>query len=199
MLALVLVGDSMQATSAAIEASHAGLIPITPEIWAGGATPELIERVVPLASLLIVTDPDSVEHVTYGAQIDKAIQLAERYDVPVVYYRDDTLELHPTEVRYPQQSEMFRVVLGQMYRTYLKKNLDYSPANIGGMGEIGFGVRVWDKVARLLNLLGFELEASLKGYAKPVQPKYESLEDTLLDLSVYGIIGRIVRAGKWGR
>jgi len=50
----------------------------------------------------------------------------------------------------------------------------------------GLRVRMYDKLARLNNLLD-----------NGNTPKYESLEDTLLDLANYAIIGLLVQRGQW--
>ena len=121
-----------------------------------------------------------------------------------------------------------------MYRTHLSKNNDYSPSNILGTGEVGTITRMWDKVARLSNLSGMDIqiraarfepvtELGIIGYLlvtmislmnkmgfrldlNPVlewvqkrQPKHEALEDSYIDLSVYGVIARLLRRGVWGK
>ena len=58
--------------------------------------------------------------------------------------------------------------------------------------------RVWDKVARLMNLTGFRLEVETATFAEPKDPKNESLADNLLDLAVYAIIWMLHRSGQWG-
>lgn len=65
------------------------------------------------------------------------------------------------------------------------KQKDYGSANISAFGEYGVLVRVWDKVARLRNLIGNR------------SPKNESLEDSWLDLANYAIIGLLCRQNKW--
>lgn len=105
--------------------------------------------------------------------------------------------LHPTELRCPNQCGAFREIIDKMYRTHLEKNQDYSPANIRAMGELGLSTRVWDKVARLLNLMGFDIERGT--YSSKKEPKNESIDDTLLDLANYAIIWQIYRQNKWGK
>ena len=106
---------------------------------------------------------------------------------------------HPTEIARPEQVEAFREIIEKMYVTHLEKNFDYSPANILGTGEPGLMTRVWDKVARLMNLMGFKIEIASSRYEQPCQPKNESIDDTILDLAVYAIIWQIYRQGKWGK
>jgi len=71
-----------------------------------------------------------------------------------------------------------------------EKQRDYGPGNIAAFGEIGVLVRANDKVARLINLL----------WTRPShdeEPTNESIKDSWQDLSVYGVIARLVRKGKW--
>ena len=104
---------------------------------------------------------------------------------------------HPTEIRCPEQCLEFRRILEEMYRTHLDKNQDYSPYNIGATGEVGLTTRLWDKMARLMSLMGFNIHTG--AYTGAQAAKGESVDDTLVDLGVYSIIHRIYRAGKWGK
>ena len=45
-----------------------------------------------------------------------------------------------------------------MYQVYLEKNRDYSPMNILATGMVGVATRIWDKTARILSLLGWNLQ-----------------------------------------
>jgi hypothetical protein len=70
-----------------------------------------------------------------------------------------------------------------------KKHEDYGPMNIAGApgGAMnGLRVRMYDKLARLNNL----------GETGDT-PNYESIEDTLIDLANYAIIGLLVQRGQW--
>lgn len=73
-----------------------------------------------------------------------------------------------------------------------KKQQDYGSRNISDWGEFGVLVRVNDKVARLKNL-----HSVSGGIDVHKMPANESLDDSWADLSVYGVIARMVRAGKW--
>jgi nucleoside 2-deoxyribosyltransferase len=119
--------------------------------------------------------------------------------IPVFEY-PSLPDLHPTEMKSPTQAKAFMEILGRMYRTHLQKNADYSPANILATGEVGLVTRLWDKTARLLNLMGFKFEIEEAGYyTAPSDPKNESIEDTYMDLAVYAIIGLLLKKGIWGR
>jgi len=109
-----------------------------------------------------------------------------------------SIEPHPTEVKCPNQAAGFKALVDQMYQTHLDKNADYSPANILGVGEIGLIVRMWDKMTRLMNLLGFRIEVKFVEYVGPKDAKNESVDDTYLDMAVYSIISLLYRSGKWG-
>ena len=117
----------------------------------------------------------------------------------VLGFEDGRFGIHPTELRRPVQAQAFREILDRMYRTHLDKNADYSPANILGTGWVGLVTRLWDKMARMMNLAGFRLEVINSVYECPLEPKNESVDDTLMDMAVYAIIGLLLRAGKWGR
>jgi hypothetical protein len=71
----------------------------------------------------------------------------------------------------------------------LSKHDDYGPTNISrspGGPVNGLRVRMWDKFARINNLVD-----SAKG------PQHESLEDSFKDMANYAIIGLLVLRGKW--
>jgi len=126
------------------------------------------------------------------------IAFAESQDIPVYYWPDKPF-IHMTELLRPKQCNAFIETIMKMYRVHLKKNADYSPANIIGTGEVGVVVRLWDKIARLLNLTGFRIEVRSSTFEKPLKPQNESIDDAYMDLSVYGIIGMLVRKGAWGK
>jgi|ERR1035437_3297483 hypothetical protein len=126
------------------------------------------------------------------------IEFAEKRNIPVFYYPDKPAK-HATEIISPIQCKAFMDVIMSMYRIHLQKNADYSPANILGTGELGVVVRLWDKIARLMNLTGFRLKVEPATFDKPTVPKNESVDDAYMDLSVYGIIGMLLRKGAWGK
>lgn len=72
-----------------------------------------------------------------------------------------------------------------------KKQRDYGSENIAAFGELGVLVRVNDKIARLKNLCNKETPQSRS------VPENESIMDSWQDLSVYGVIARLVRKGEW--
>lgn len=74
-------------------------------------------------------------------------------------------------------------------RVLLKKHADYGPKNIAlspGGPLNGLRVRMWDKMARINNLIDNDVE-----------PENESLKDSFLDLANYALIAMIVLDGEW--
>jgi len=77
----------------------------------------------------------------------------------------------------------------QLLTILYRKHEDYGPLNISGApgGAMnGLRVRMYDKLARLNNLVD-----------TGDTPNYESIEDTLIDLANYAIIGLLVQRGQW--
>jgi len=71
----------------------------------------------------------------------------------------------------------------------LSKHNDYGPTNISrspGGPVNGLRVRMWDKFARINNLVDNGRD-----------PQHESLEDSFKDMANYAIIGLLVLRGKW--
>jgi len=83
----------------------------------------------------------------------------------------DGVDSHPTEIKFPIQTRAFRDLIEKMYGVHLKKNQDYSPANILVTGELGVLVRIWDKFARLCNLHGVTFPTVL--------PKVQALKEDI--------------------
>lgn len=80
-------------------------------------------------------------------------------------------------------------IMDELLTILFKKHADYGPMNIAGApgGPMnGLRVRMYDKLARLNNL----------GESGDT-PNYESIEDTLIDLANYAIIGLLVQRGQW--
>jgi hypothetical protein len=81
------------------------------------------------------------------------------------------------------------VILNELRSIMMKKQEDYGPLNIAlapGGAMNGLRVRMYDKLARLNNLAD-----------KDATPNFESIEDTLIDLANYAIIGLLVQRGQW--
>lgn len=112
----------------------------------------------------------------------------------------DTLELvNKMEATYPNMTSEFKKICIEQYLTFVRKQNDYGPANIAmnthleneqdlKLSLTGLTVRMNDKMSRLINLI-----------LKKNKPQNESIEDTFMDLSVYGKIALVVMRGKWGK
>jgi hypothetical protein len=77
----------------------------------------------------------------------------------------------------------------EAYTLLLKKHLDYGPKNISlspGGPLNGLRVRMWDKLARINNLVD-----------TGATPQNESLRDSFMDMANYAIIGMMVLDGAW--
>lgn len=77
----------------------------------------------------------------------------------------------------------------ELVQLLLQKHKDYGPKNINQSpyGAIqGLVVRMWDKIARIVNLTSHKRHA-----------ENEPLEDSFKDLANYAIIGLMVQRGKW--
>lgn len=81
-------------------------------------------------------------------------------------------------------------ILKELQIIMVRKHQDYGPYNIAhapGGAMNGLIIRMHDKLERLQNLY----------YNKSDTPNYESVEDTLIDLANYAIIGLLVQRGQW--
>lgn len=95
-----------------------------------------------------------------------------------------------------QTANEYSAILNEMESTFLRKSGDYGTYAIEMMGLRGVVVRIWDKVVRILTLVGYDFKQKWFGAEK--EPNNESLEDSFLDLASYCIIAVIVLRGKWG-
>jgi len=86
------------------------------------------------------------------------------------------------------------------------KQRDYGPGNILAFGEFGILVRANDKINRLINLLKKEhvkewLEKNepeiLEKHKTELEPQFEAIEDTWMDLRNYPQIALMLRAGEF--
>ena len=80
-------------------------------------------------------------------------------------------------------------ITSDLFDLLISKHKDYGPKNISlspGGPLNGLRVRMWDKLARINNLVD-----------SGANPKHESLEDSFKDMANYAIIGLLVLQGKW--
>lgn len=73
--------------------------------------------------------------------------------------------------------EAFEKVCDEMLHTFVKKYKDYGKGNILDTGELGIAFRISDKLNRLKHLL-----------ANKQTPQNETIEETWIDIAVYGVI-----------
>ncbi len=103
------------------------------------------------------------------------------------------------EEKFPEMTREFKNLCAEQYMIFLKKQNDYGPANIAmnthletdqdiKLSLTGLTVRLNDKVSRLVNLI-----------LKKNETQNESIDDTFLDISVYGKIALLVIRGKWAK
>jgi len=85
----------------------------------------------------------------------------------------------------PLTKEYLREVINTAI-TFDTKQRDYSTQNIAEFSALGVLIRMSDKFSRLKNLL-----------LHNKKPQHETIEDTWLDISIYGIIGLLCHKGKW--
>lgn len=136
----------------------------------------------------------------YDEKLDMLVQEALHKVYSTSIKDDDTPTLRKaTGYSQPvsEQSAEFRKILDDLYELHVKKTADYSSWNIKGAGEQGVVVRLWDKTARLMNLMGWDIGTGK--WTTPKEPKNESVDDTLYDLASYAIIMLVLRRGKWGK
>ena len=102
------------------------------------------------------------------------------------------------EERYPNITQRFKELQRRDYELFCKKQYDYGPGNISMGTPVktiedkrfslqALNVRMNDKIQRLLNLMNRNQN----------DPQNESIEDAYTDLSVYGLIARLVSEGVW--
>jgi len=89
----------------------------------------------------------------------------------------------------PSFSTVVRDTTIELSTLLIKKHSDYGSKNISqspGGALNGLRVRMWDKLARINNLVDSKRE-----------PQYESLEDSFIDMANYAIIGLMVLREQW--
>jgi hypothetical protein len=125
-------------------------------------------------------------------------ELANALGLEVLYQKEDVKIVSeflsaPSNTFDPEPREPFEKAVAHTFKEaqdiLLRKHHDYGPKNISmapGGPLNGLRVRMWDKISRLSNLMD-----------KNTAANYESLEDTLLDLGNYALIGVLVLRRQW--
>jgi len=99
-------------------------------------------------------------------------------------YKNPSL-VEEIEREYPEMTKEFKDIMFRQYELFCMKQSNYGPGNIA----VGTSLQTHDKIQRLKQLVVLSKEDNVN----------ESIEDTLQDLSVYGIIAQIVSNGKWAK
>ena len=103
---------------------------------------------------------------------------------------DVKLILDANPVYVPTFEENVHAVFVELETLLISKHNDYGPHNIAGAPggpHNGLRVRIYDKIARISNLL-FGVEKAVL---------HESVEDSYKDIANYGAIGLLVSRGLW--
>ena len=116
----------------------------------------------------------------------------------IEFNEEDDKAVKWCEEKYPELTAEYKKIMMEQYILFCKKHRNYGTSNINVGSNLetesdiklaltGLWFRVNDKIQRLKNLV-------VLGEPDTVG---ESIEDTLQDLSVYGIIAQIVQQGKF--
>lgn len=120
---------------------------------------------------------------------------------PVSFVKfDHPLVIKDIEKKYPEMTDEYKRIMWTQYELFCLKQSNYGPDNISVGTDLkthadiklamqGLWFRMNDKVQRLKQLV----------VLNKIDLVAESVQDTLSDLSVYGIIGQIVKNKKWGK
>ena len=103
------------------------------------------------------------------------------------------------EKEYPELSKEFKDIQDEMYAMFAAKMLDY------GLGNISLGSNLEEEEDKKLSLTGIWLRCNdkinrLKNLLRrdgKVFVGNESMLDSFMDISNYGIIARLVMENKW--
>ena len=125
--------------------------------------------------------------------------LPKEDDIRAIQYDDPQL-VKEVEELYPETCDEFKRIMFTQYELFCAKQFNYGPSNISvgtkletdedvKLSMTGLWFRMNDKIQRLKQLV-------VLGATDKVG---EAIEDTYMDLSVYGIIAQIVSNKKWGK
>lgn len=125
--------------------------------------------------------------------------LPKEDDIRAIQY-DNPEIVRQIEEQYPETTDEFKRIMYTQYELFCLKQSNYGPGNIAvgtaletdddkKLALTGLWFRINDKVQRLKQLV------VLGGKDNVGEP----IDDTFMDLSVYGIIAQIVKNGKWAK
>jgi hypothetical protein len=125
--------------------------------------------------------------------------LPKEDELRVVAY-DEPEVVKQVEEMYPEMTDEFKAIMFTQYELFCKKQLNYGPSNI----SVGTSLETEDDIKLSLTGLWFRMNDKINRLKQLVvfgQPDKvgESINDTYMDLSVYGIIAQIVSNKKWAK
>ena len=123
----------------------------------------------------------------------------DEVEYSVIKY-DDAEIVERMEKEWPEMTDEFKRIMFTQYELFCKKQANYGPDNISVGSKLeteverkvsltGLWFRMNDKINRLKQLVVLGKDDTVN----------EAIEDTFMDLSVYGIISQIVKNGKLGK
>lgn len=129
--------------------------------------------------------------------VTKYFDIFEKFEDPVLEEKDINV-IEEMRNKYPEINKEFQKLQIEQYSLFCRKMLDYGKGNIALGGNLeekkdrkyaltGIQIRLNDKINRLRNLL----------IHKNNYVEGESIEDTFIDISTYGIIAILVGRKKW--
>ena len=112
----------------------------------------------------------------------------------------DMTAINYCEEKYPEMTKAFKDVQQQQYALFCKKQKNYGPNNI----SVGTSLATEEDKKLSLTGIWFRVNDKSQRYKELVLNNQndevgESIDDTISDMSIYGIIALIVRANKWGK
>lgn len=125
--------------------------------------------------------------------------LPKEDDIRAIQY-DNPEIVKQIEEQYPETTDEFKRIMFTQYELFCLKQSNYGPGNIAVGSSLeteddiklsltGLWFRINDKVQRLKQLVVLGNKDNVG----------EPIDDTFMDLSVYGIIAQIVKNGKWAK
>lgn len=125
--------------------------------------------------------------------------LPKEDDIRAIQY-DNPEIVRQIEEQYPETTDEFKRIMYTQYELFCLKQSNYGPGNIAvgtaleteddiKLSLTGLWFRINDKVQRLKQLVVLGNKDNVG----------EPIDDTFMDLSVYGIIAQIVKNGKWAK
>jgi len=100
---------------------------------------------------------------------------------------------------YPEMMGEFRKIQEEQYELFAVKQHSYGPNNISVGTQLKTDADIKLSLTGLFFRMNDKIERIKTMIMKCVENKDEPLEDSFLDLSVYGVIAEIVRRKKWGK